>query len=84
VTLRSLIFATTQRHPPILDGADYGSTYDITVSCNALTINFVTTGPYSVNIGSCVYLVTSGDTAYQMFKRKEMELTCGMVLVMSI
>ena len=49
-----------------LDGADYSGTYGVSTSGNALTLNFITNGPYSKNIGSRLYLMSS-DTAYQEF-----------------
>ncbi|RPD59301.1 cellobiohydrolaseI [Lentinus tigrinus ALCF2SS1-7] len=58
-----------------LDGADYSGTYGITTSSNALTLKFVTDGPYSTNIGSRVYLLDSDDSTYQMFKLKNQEFT---------
>ncbi|KAK7037534.1 Exoglucanase [Paramarasmius palmivorus] len=49
-----------------LDGADYSGTYGITTSGDALTLKFVTNGPYSTNIGSRVYLM-DGDSSYKSF-----------------
>ncbi|EJD00164.1 uncharacterized protein FOMMEDRAFT_136243 [Fomitiporia mediterranea MF3/22] len=57
-----------------LDGADYSGTYGITTSGNALTLKFVTQGPYSKNIGSRVYLMAD-QSNYQMFKLKNQEFT---------
>ncbi|KDQ28893.1 glycoside hydrolase family 7 protein [Pleurotus ostreatus PC15] len=57
-----------------LDGADYSGTYGITSSGNALTLKFVTHGPYSTNIGSRVYLLAD-DSHYQMFNLKNKEFT---------
>ena len=57
-----------------VDGADYSGTYGITTSGNALTLKFVTNGPYSKNIGSRVYLLSS-DTQYNMFKLLNQEFT---------
>jgi len=58
-----------------LDGGDYSGTYGITTSGNALTMKFVTNGPYSTNIGSRVYLMATSDSAYEMFKLKQQEFT---------
>ncbi|KAI0635812.1 cellobiohydrolaseI [Trametes polyzona] len=58
-----------------LDGADYSGTYGITTSGNALTLKFVTQGPYSKNIGSRVYLMDANDHQYQMFNLKNQEFT---------
>ncbi|KAI1846648.1 hypothetical protein JX265_009049 [Neoarthrinium moseri] len=49
-----------------VDGADYSGTYGVTTSGNALSLKFVTDGPYSKNIGSRLYLMAS-DTKYQTF-----------------
>ncbi|KAG9218897.1 hypothetical protein CCMSSC00406_0000989 [Pleurotus cornucopiae] len=57
-----------------LDGADYSGTYGITTSGNALTLKFVTTGQYSTNIGSRVYLMDD-ETHYKMFNLKNQEFT---------
>ncbi|TFK96197.1 glycoside hydrolase, partial [Pterulicium gracile] len=57
-----------------VDGADYSGTYGITTSGNALTLKFVTNGPYSKNIGSRVYLMESA-SAYQMFNLNNQEFT---------
>ncbi|KAI5816675.1 cellulose 1,4-beta-cellobiosidase precursor [Pyronema omphalodes] len=57
-----------------LDGADYSGTYGITSTGDALTLKFVTQGPYSTNIGSRVYLMAS-DTQYKMFQLKNKEFT---------
>uniref|UniRef100_A0A0W0FFI4 Glucanase n=1 Tax=Moniliophthora roreri TaxID=221103 RepID=A0A0W0FFI4_MONRR len=58
-----------------LDGADYSGTYGITTSGNALTLKFVTHGPYSTNIGSRVYLMDSSDSKYQQFNLLNQEFT---------
>jgi cellulose 1,4-beta-cellobiosidase len=57
-----------------LDGADYSGTYGATVSGNSLGLKFVTTGSYSTNIGSRMYLMES-ETSYQMFKLLNKEFT---------
>ncbi|KAF9518223.1 glycoside hydrolase family 7 protein [Hydnum rufescens UP504] len=57
-----------------LDGADYTGTYGITTAGDALTLKFVTHGPYSTNIGSRVYLMAS-TTKYQMFMLRNQEFT---------
>ncbi|KAI0715972.1 cellobiohydrolaseI [Cerioporus squamosus] len=58
-----------------LDGADYSGTYGITTSGNALTLKFVTQGPYSTNIGSRVYLLSEDDSTYEIFNLKNQEFT---------
>ncbi|KAI1334908.1 1,4-beta-D-glucan cellobiohydrolase-like protein [Xylariaceae sp. FL0016] len=57
-----------------LDGADYASTYGATTSGDALTLKFVTEGPYSTNIGSRFFLMENEDT-YQMFSLLGNEFT---------
>ena len=53
-----------------LDGAEYASTYGITSSGNALTLQFVT----GSNVGSRVYLLAD-ETNYQMFQLINQEFT---------
>ncbi|EIW64214.1 cellobiohydrolaseI [Trametes versicolor FP-101664 SS1] len=67
--------ATTCAANCALDGADYAGTYGITTSGNALTLKFVTQGPYSKNIGSRVYLMDANDQKYEMFNMKNQEFT---------
>ena len=57
-----------------LDGADYRGTYGVESSGSALTLKFVTHGPYSNNIGSRLYLLDS-ETEYMIFKLKNKEFT---------
>jgi len=55
-----------------LDGADYSTTYGITTSGNALTLDFVTAS----NVGSRNYLMAAGSTTeYQLFKPLNQEFT---------
>ncbi|EGS24065.1 uncharacterized protein CTHT_0007770 [Thermochaetoides thermophila DSM 1495] len=49
-----------------LEGANYGSTYGVSTSGDALTLKFVTKHEYGTNIGSRVYLMNGSDK-YQMF-----------------
>jgi len=60
----------------VVEGADqeYTSTYGVGASGDALTLGFVTQGPYSKNVGSRTYLMASEDK-YQMFKLKNKEFT---------
>ena len=53
----------------------HAGTYGITTSGNALTLKFVTDGPYSTNIGSRVYLLSGDDTNYEIFGLKNQEFT---------
>jgi cellulose 1,4-beta-cellobiosidase len=57
-----------------VDGADYAGTYGVTSAKDALTLRLKTTGPYSTNIGSRLYLMDS-DTQYKMFKLLGNEFT---------
>nr|ABS82449.1 cellobiohydrolase I [Fusicoccum sp. BCC4124] len=58
-----------------LDGADYESTYGISTSGNALTMNFVTKSSQT-NIGGRVYLLAAdSDDTYELFKLKNQEFT---------
>ncbi|KAI0025430.1 1,4-beta-D-glucan cellobiohydrolase-like protein [Xylariomycetidae sp. FL0641] len=57
-----------------LDGADYAGTYGATTSGDALTLKFVTQGPYSKNIGSRMFLMED-DSTYQMFELLGKEFT---------
>ncbi|KAG6835957.1 hypothetical protein H0H93_012860 [Arthromyces matolae] len=56
-----------------LDGASYQSTYGVTTSGNALTLDFVTTSSQT-NVGSRLYLLNS-NTEYQIFKLVNQEFT---------
>ncbi|KAG6809058.1 hypothetical protein H0H92_001761 [Tricholoma furcatifolium] len=56
-----------------LDGADYSSTYGVTTSGDALTLDFVTVSSQT-NVGSRLYLMSS-DTEYQIFKPINQEIT---------
>lgn len=58
-----------------IDGADYSGTYGITTSGNALTLRYVTKGPYSTNVGSRVYLMDNSDSKYELFKPNNKEFT---------
>ena len=49
-----------------VEGADYGTTYGISTSGDALTLKFVTEHEYGTNVGSRVYLMNGSDK-YQMF-----------------
>lgn len=49
-----------------LEGENYASTYGISTSGNALTLNFVTEHEYGTNVGSRTYLLRDQNT-YQMF-----------------
>ncbi|KAH9142940.1 hypothetical protein LEN26_005100 [Aphanomyces euteiches] len=50
-----------------LDGADYTGTYGITASGQQVSLQLVTHGQYSTNIGSRVYLLQD-DNNYKIFK----------------
>ena len=55
---------------------DYRSTYGINADgSGSLDIKFVTSGPYSKNIGSRVYLTEGSGDNYYMFRLKNKEFT---------
>jgi len=54
--------------------SDYSGTYGVRTSGNELSLQFVTNGPYSTNIGSRTYLLESV-YKYRMFKLKNREFT---------
>ena len=61
----------------VIDGVDeatWTGTYGITAGGGSLTLKYVTSGPYSTNIGSRVYLMES-DTSYRMFNLKNREFS---------
>ncbi|KAF6789061.1 exoglucanase 1 precursor [Colletotrichum sojae] len=49
-----------------VEGADYGNTYGVKTSGDALTLKFVQEHEYGKNVGSRMYLM-NGDSKYQMF-----------------
>ncbi|KAG0143127.1 hypothetical protein CROQUDRAFT_673154 [Cronartium quercuum f. sp. fusiforme G11] len=57
-----------------VEGSDYEKTYGVTTKADALTLKFVTKGPYSTNVGSRLYLMAS-ETKYEMFKLKNQEFS---------
>lgn len=57
-----------------LDGANYEGTYGVSTTDSSLSIGFVTHGPYSTNIGSRLYLMSS-PSEYQIFKLVNREFT---------
>ncbi|CAK4477771.1 unnamed protein product [Aphanomyces euteiches] len=57
-----------------VDGADYSGTYGIAASGNGVSIKLVTKGPYSINIGSRIYLLED-DNTYKIYKLLNQEFT---------
>lgn len=57
-----------------LDGADYQGTYGVHSNGDSLKLDFVTHGPYSINVGSRLYLLDS-ESQYTLFKLKNKEFT---------
>ncbi|ORY62425.1 glycoside hydrolase [Pseudomassariella vexata] len=57
-----------------VDGAEYESTYGATASESSLSLNFITEGQYSTNIGSRFFLMASEDE-YQGFELLGKEFT---------
>jgi len=58
-----------------VDEADWTGTYGVTTENGAMTLKFVTHGPYSTNIGSRTYLLAPDGANYQMFYLKNKEFT---------
>jgi len=58
-----------------VDAADWRDTYGVKTDGKGLTLNFVTQGPYSTNIGSRMYLLAPGGDEYQIFRLKNREFT---------
>ena len=50
-----------------VDNADWQSTYGGKTSGNELSLDFVTNGPYSRNVGSRTYLLDTDGQNYVMF-----------------
>ena len=71
----SLPFLSSATNVLTGSGRAFAGTYGITTSGNALTLKFVTNGPYSTNIGSRVYLMDTADSKYQLFNLKNQEFT---------
>ena len=61
--------------PEGVDAADWRDTYGVTSSGDGITLQFVTEGPYSTNIGSRNYLMAPNAQEYQMFYLKNREFT---------
>jgi len=58
-----------------VDNEDWTNTYGVTSDGSGLTIQFVTEGPYSTNIGSRMYLLDDSGENYYMFYLKNREFT---------
>merc|ERR1711892_1430777 len=58
-----------------VDAADWRDTYGVTSSGDGITLQFVTEGPYSTNVGSRNYLMAPNGQEYQMFYLKNREFT---------
>ena len=61
--------------PEGVDAADWRDTYGVTSSGDGITLQFVTEGPYSTNVGSRNYLMAPNGQEYQMFYLKNREFT---------
>ncbi|KAF2090565.1 glycoside hydrolase family 7 protein [Saccharata proteae CBS 121410] len=57
-----------------LEGADYSGTYGVTSSGDAITLKFVTTGAYSTNVGSRLFMMEN-DSTYKLYKLLNQEFT---------
>jgi len=58
-----------------VDSNDWRGTYGVDASGDKLSLQFVTKGQYSTNIGSRVYLLDPSGDKYYMFKLKNKEFT---------
>merc|ERR1719228_2039510 len=58
-----------------VDQEDWTNTYGVTTDGTGLTLQFVTQGPYSTNLGSRTYLVAPDGENYYMFYLKNREFT---------
>lgn len=58
-----------------IDNVDWAGTYGVSSTGKEVSIQFVTNGPYSTNIGSRMYLLDPSENEYYMFKLKNKELT---------
>ena len=60
-----------------IEGADkeYTGTYGVTTKADKISLQFVTEGPYTTNVGSRLYMMDNDDTNYKMFHMKHREFT---------
>jgi cellulose 1,4-beta-cellobiosidase len=60
----------------VIEGADkeYEGTYGVKTKADELSLQFVTKGPYTTNIGSRLYMM-NGEDKYKMFHLKNREFT---------
>lgn len=62
----------------VIDGvptSDWSSPYGVSVSGNSVRLNYVTQGPYSVNYGSRLYLMSANQASYQGFDLRGKEIS---------
>ena len=61
----------------VIEGADkeYTGTYGVTTKADKISLQFVTEGPYTTNVGSRLYMMDNDDTNYKMFHMKHREFT---------
>jgi cellulose 1,4-beta-cellobiosidase len=61
----------------VIEGADkeYTGTYGVTTKADKISLQFVTEGPYTTNVGSRLYMMDNDDTNYKMFHMKNREFT---------
>jgi cellulose 1,4-beta-cellobiosidase len=50
-----------------VEQAEYLGTYGVSTTGNALTLRYVTNGPYGKNVGSRVYLMNADGVSYKLF-----------------
>ena len=60
-----------------IEGADkeYTGTYGVTTKADKISLQFVTEGLYTTNVGSRLYMMDNDDTNYKMFHMKHREFT---------
>ena len=61
----------------VIEGADkeYTCTYGVTTKADTISLEFVTEGLYTTNVGSRLYMMDNDDTNYKMFHMKHREFT---------
>ena len=57
-----------------VDAADWAAPYGVSVSGNAVKLQYVTKGPYGTNVGSRLYLTAPNGNAYQGFDMRNKEI----------
>jgi cellulose 1,4-beta-cellobiosidase len=58
-----------------VDSADWKAPYGVSVSNNAVTLKYVTQGPYGTNVGSRLYIVSPDKKSYEGFDMRNREIS---------